>query len=51
MNYTVLGHTAAELIVEQAHAGKEHMELTTWEDAPDGKIVKPDVSIAKSYLK
>ena len=51
MHYAVHGHTAAELIVERANAEKEHMGLTTWEKAPDGKIVKPDVSIAKNYLK
>lgn len=51
MHYAVHGHTAAELIVERASAEKEHMGLTTWEKAPDGKIVKPDVSIAKNYLK
>lgn len=51
MHYAVHGHTAAELIVERADADKEHMGLTTWENAPDGKIVKPDVSIAKNYLK
>lgn len=51
MHFAVHGHTAAELIVERANAEKEHMGLTTWENAPDGKIVKPDVSIAKNYLK
>lgn len=51
MHYAVHGHTAAELIVERANAEKEHMGLTNWENAPDGKIVKPDVSIAKNYLK
>ena len=51
MHYAVHGHTAAELIVERANAEKEHMGLTTWENAPHGKIVKPDVSIAKNYLK
>ena len=51
MHYAVHGHTAAELIVERADADKEHMGLTTWENAPHGKIVKPDVSIAKNYLK
>ena len=51
MHYAVHGHTAAELIVERANAEKEHMGLTTWENAPDGKIVKPDISIAKNYLK
>ena len=51
MHYAVHGHTAAELIVERANAEKEHMGLTTWENAPDGKIVKPDVIIVKNYLK
>lgn len=51
MHYAVHGHTAAELIVERANASKEYMGLTTWENAPDGKIVKPDVSVAKNYLK
>ena len=51
MHYAVHQHTAAELIMERADAEKEHMGLTTWENAPDGKIVKTDVSIAKNYLK
>lgn len=51
MHYATHGHTAAELIVERANADKEHMGLTTWENAPEGKIVKTDVSIAKNYLK
>ncbi len=51
MHYAVHGQTAAELIVNRADAEKEHMGLTTWENAPDGKIVKTDVSIAKNYLK
>lgn len=51
MHYAVHGHTVAELIVERANADKEHMGLTTWENAPNGKIVKPDVSIAMNYLK
>ena len=51
MHYAVHGHTAAEIIVERANAEKEHMGLTSWENAPDGKIVKTDVSIAKNYLK
>ena len=51
MHYAVHGHTAAELIIDRADAHKEHMGLTTWEKAPDGKIVKPDVSVAKNYLK
>lgn len=50
MHWAVHRHTAAELIVERADADKEHMGLTTWESAPDGKIVKADVSIAKNYL-
>lgn len=50
MHYAVHSHTAAELIVERASAEKECMGLTTWENAPGGKIVKPDVSIAKNYL-
>ena len=51
IHFAVHGRTAAELIVERADAEKEHMGLTTWENAPDGKIVKTDVSIAKNYLK
>lgn len=50
MHFAVHGHTAAELIVERADADKEHMGLTTWENAPSGKIVRTDVSIAKNYL-
>ena len=50
MHYAVHGRTAAEMIVDRADAHKEHMGLTTWENAPDGKIVKTDVSIAKNYL-
>ena len=50
MHYAVHRHTAAELIVERADAEKEHMGLTTWENAPDGKILKADVTIAKNYL-
>ena len=51
MHYAIHGHTAAELIVERANADKEHMGLTTWEKAPNGKIVKTDVSVAKNYLR
>ena len=51
MHYAVHGHTAAELIVERANAEKEHMGLTTWAKAPNGKIIKTDVSIAKNYLR
>lgn len=50
MHWAVHRHTAAELIVERADAEKEHMGLTTWESAPNGKIIKTDVSIAKNYL-
>ena len=50
MHYAVHGHTAAELIVERANHAKEHMGLTTWADAPDGKIKKSDVTVAKNYL-
>lgn len=50
MHYAVHGHTAAELIYERADAEKPHMGLTTWASAPEGKIVKSDVSIAKNYL-
>lgn len=50
MHYATHRHTAAELIVDRADANKEHMGLTYWENAPDGKIVKSDVSIAKNYL-
>lgn len=50
MHFAVHRHTAAELIVERANAEKEHMGLTTWESAPDGKIVKADVTVAKNYL-
>ncbi len=50
MHYAVHGHTAAEVIVERADHTKEHMGLTTWADAPDGKIKKSDVTVAKNYL-
>ena len=50
MHYAVHGHTAAELIVERADHTKEHMGLTTWADAPEGKIKKSDVTVAKNYL-
>lgn len=49
-HYAVHGHTAAELIVERADARKEHMGLATWQDAPNGKIKKSDVTVAKNYL-
>ena len=50
MHYAVHGHTAAELIVVWADATKNHMGLTTWQDAPNGKIKKSDVTVAKNYL-
>ncbi len=50
LHYAVHRHTAAELIVSRADATKKHMGLTTWYDAPNGKIQKYDVSIAKNYL-
>ena len=50
MHYAIHGHTAAELIYERADAEKPNMGLTTWASAPDGKIVKSDVGIAKNYL-
>lgn len=50
MHYAVHGHTAAELIVERADHTKEHMGLTTWADAPEGKIKKSDVTVSKNYL-
>jgi hypothetical protein len=50
MHYAIHQHTAAEIIVERANHEKPHMGLTSWKNAPDGKIVKADVSIAKNYL-
>ena len=50
LHWAIHRHTAAELIVERADAEKPKMGLTTWEDAPDGKIQKFDVSVAKNYL-
>lgn len=50
LHYAIHGHTAAELIVGRADHTKEHMGLTTWKNAPKGKIVKADVSVAKNYL-
>ncbi len=50
MHYAVHGNTAAELIVSRADHEKEYMGLTNWKHAPDGKIIKSDVSIAKNYL-
>ena len=50
MHYAVHGHTAAELVVERADHTKDHMGLTTWANAPEGKIKKSDVTVAKNYL-
>jgi hypothetical protein len=50
LHYAIHGHTAAELIMERADNEQKHMGLTSWENAPDGKIIKSDVSIAKNYL-
>lgn len=50
MHYAIHKHTAAELIYERANSEKQNMGLTTWHDAPNGKIKKSDVSIAKNYL-
>ena len=50
MHYAVHGRTAAEVIFERANSEKEYMGLTTWQDAPNGKIKKSDVTIAKNYL-
>ena len=51
IHFAIHGHTAAELIMKRANAEKENMGLNTWENSPNGKIVKTDVSIAKNYLK
>ena len=50
LHYAIHGNTAAELITRRADSNKKHMGLITWEKAPDGKIIKPDVSVAKNYL-
>ncbi len=49
-HYAITKHTAAELVYNNADAGKENMGLTTWKNAPDGRILKSDVVIAKNYL-
>ena len=51
LHYSVHGNTAAELIMKRADSKKDHMGLTTWKKAPDGKIIKSDVSVAKNYLQ
>jgi len=50
LHFAVHGHTAAELIASRANCTKEKMGLSSWENSPDGKILKSDVSIAKNYL-
>jgi hypothetical protein len=50
LHLAIHGHTAAELIVTRADSKKERMGLTTWKNAPRGKIIKPDVVVAKNYL-
>jgi len=50
LHFAIHGNTAAELIVNRANSEKERMGLTTWKNAPEGKIIKTDVSIAKNYL-
>jgi hypothetical protein len=49
-HYAITDHTAAEIVYESADHNKEHMGLTTWKNAPNGRILKSDVSIAKNYL-
>ena len=49
LHWAIHGQTAAELIFHRADAGKDHMGLTSWKDAPKGKIQKFDVSVAKNY--
>ncbi len=50
LHFAIHGHTAAELIVKRADSRTDHMGLTTWENSPDGKILKTDVVVAKNYL-
>lgn len=50
LHWAITGHTAAEIIASRAKASKPHMGLTTWKNAPRGKIMKSDVSVAKNYL-
>ena len=49
-HYAITGHTVAEIVYKSADHTKDNMGLTTWKDAPDGRILKSDVSIAKNYL-
>ena len=50
LHFAIHRHTAAELIIDRANSQKEHMGLTSWKNAPSGKIIKSDVSVAKNYL-
>ena len=51
LHWAITGHTAAELVAERAKASKPNMGLTTWKNAPDGKIQKTDIAVAKNYLQ
>ncbi|VJB15095.1 virulence protein [Streptococcus pneumoniae] len=50
-HYAITGSTAAEIIYQQADASREKMELTSWKNAPDGRVLKSDVTVAKNYLQ
>ena len=50
MHYAVTKQTAAEIIYDRADAERPHMGLTTWKNAPDGRVIKSDVTVAKNYL-
>ncbi len=50
LHFAIHGHTAAEVVMARADSSRDRMGLTTWKNAPHGKILKPDVSVAKNYL-
>ena len=50
-HYAITGNTAAEIIYHKADADKKQMGLTTWKNAPDGRVLKSDVTVAKNYLQ
>ena len=50
-HYAITGQTAAEIIYTKADHSKDHMGLTTWKNAPDGRVLKSDVTVAKNYLQ
>jgi hypothetical protein len=50
-HYAITGHTAAEIVYDRADHTKDHMGLTTWKSAPEGRVLKSDVSVAKNYLE